>query len=108
VAAEGIVGVWMSGDHKTGALVEVNCETDFVARNDDFVAFAKKLAQLVAEKNPSDVARSQRCRSTAARSRACARRSCRRSARTSRSAASSASTRRTSSRATCTAAAASA
>ena len=54
VAAEGIVGVWMSGDHKTGALVEVNCETDFVARNEDFVAFAKKLAQLVAEKHPSD------------------------------------------------------
>ncbi|HEY8243516.1 MAG TPA: translation elongation factor Ts, partial [Casimicrobiaceae bacterium] len=54
VAAEGIVGVWMSADHRTGALVEVNCETDFVARNDDFVAFAKRLAQLVAEKAPSE------------------------------------------------------
>ena len=38
------------------AMVEVNCETDFVSRNEDFVAFAKELAQLVAEKNPADVA----------------------------------------------------
>ena len=41
---------------KTGAMVEVNCETDFVSRNEDFIAFARKLAQLVAEKNPADVA----------------------------------------------------
>ncbi len=37
-------------------MVEVNCETDFVSRNEDFIAFARKLAQLVAEKNPADVA----------------------------------------------------
>jgi elongation factor Ts len=37
-------------------MVEVNCETDFVSRNEDFIAFARKLAQLVAENNPADVA----------------------------------------------------
>ncbi len=56
VAAEGIVGSWMSADATSGAMVEVNCETDFVARNEDFVAFARKLAELVAAKNPADVA----------------------------------------------------
>ena len=56
VAAEGVVGAWMSADAKTGALCEVNCETDFVARNEDFVAFAKRCAQLVAERDPADVA----------------------------------------------------
>jgi elongation factor Ts len=56
VAAEGIVGAHLGGDGKTAAMVEVNCETDFVSRNEDFVAFAKKLAQLVAERNPADVA----------------------------------------------------
>jgi elongation factor Ts len=39
-----------------GAMIEVNCETDFVTKNDDFIAFANKLAKLVAEKNPADVA----------------------------------------------------
>src|SRR5690606_12881959 len=38
------------------AVVEVNCETDFVAKNDDFIAFVNDLAQLVAEKAPADVA----------------------------------------------------
>jgi elongation factor Ts len=56
IAAEGIVGVWMSADAKTGAMVEVNCETDFVAKNEDFVAYAKKAAELVAHKHPADVA----------------------------------------------------
>jgi elongation factor Ts len=56
VAAEGIVGAWIAPGARLGALVEVNCETDFVAKNDDFRGFANKLAQLVAEKNPSDVA----------------------------------------------------
>jgi elongation factor Ts len=56
VAAEGVVGAYLAADAKSGAMVEVNCETDFVARNDDFVAMAKRLAQLVAEKNPVDVA----------------------------------------------------
>ena len=56
VAAEGVVGAYLAADAKSGAMVEVNCETDFVARNDDFVTLAKRLAQLVAEKNPADVA----------------------------------------------------
>lgn len=55
VAAEGVVGSFISADGKLGALVEVNCETDFVAKNADFVAFAKALAQLVAEKNIREV-----------------------------------------------------
>ena len=55
VAAEGIVGAYLSADGKTAAMVEVNCETDFVSRNDDFVAFAKHLARLIAETNPVDV-----------------------------------------------------
>lgn len=56
VAAEGIVSVYISNDGKTGALVEVNCETDFVAKNEDLVAFGKAVAQLVAEGNSADVA----------------------------------------------------
>jgi elongation factor Ts len=56
VTAEGIVGVYISADGKLGSLIEVNCETDFVAKNDDFLALAKKLAELVAVKNPADVA----------------------------------------------------
>src|SRR5687767_10875665 len=56
VAAEGVIGAYLSGDAKAGALVELNCETDFVAKNDDFVAFAQALAELVATKNPADVA----------------------------------------------------
>jgi elongation factor Ts len=56
VAAEGVVAVAIAGDGRTGALVEINCETDFVAKNEDFVAFAKQVAALVAERNPADVA----------------------------------------------------
>ena len=56
VAAEGVIGAYLSGDAKVGALVELNCETDFVAKNDDFVAFAQALAELVATKNPADMA----------------------------------------------------
>jgi elongation factor Ts len=56
VASEGIVGAYLAPDAKSGAMVEVNCETDFVSRNEDFIAYAKKLAQLVTEKNPADVA----------------------------------------------------
>jgi elongation factor Ts len=55
VAAEGIVGVYLAQDGKSGAMVEVNCETDFVAKNDDFVQFARNLAKLVGEKKPRDV-----------------------------------------------------
>jgi elongation factor Ts len=54
VAAEGVVGAWLSADAKVGALVELNCETDFVAKNDDFAAFSKSLAEIVATRNPKD------------------------------------------------------
>jgi elongation factor Ts len=56
IAAEGVVAVHVSGDGKLATMVEVNCETDFVAKNDDFLAFARNLAQLVADRNPADVA----------------------------------------------------
>jgi elongation factor Ts len=54
VTAEGVVATYVAGG--VGALVEVNCETDFVTKNDDFLAFANSLAKLIAEKNPADVA----------------------------------------------------
>lgn len=55
VAADGIATTYITPDGKNGALIEVNCETDFVGKNDDFIAFANALAQLVVEKNPADV-----------------------------------------------------
>ncbi len=55
VAAEGIVGIYIAPDAKLGAIIEVNCETDFVAKNDDFLGFAKNLAELVAKNAPADV-----------------------------------------------------
>ncbi|HUW38614.1 MAG TPA: translation elongation factor Ts [Rhodocyclaceae bacterium] len=56
VAAEGIVGIHFSADGKLGSMIEVNCETDFVAKNDDFLAFTRNLAELVAKNDPADVA----------------------------------------------------
>jgi elongation factor Ts len=56
VAAEGVVGLYISGDGKLGAMVEVNSETDFVAKNDEFIALSKGCAELVATKAPADVA----------------------------------------------------
>jgi elongation factor Ts len=56
VAAEGVVGLFVLPDAKAGAIVEVNCETDFVAKNDDFRAFANEVAQVVARTSPADVA----------------------------------------------------
>ncbi len=56
IAAEGVIGLFVAPDQKAGALVEVNCETDFVARNDDFRAFAAEIAQLIAGDAPADVA----------------------------------------------------
>ena len=55
VTAEGVVGAFIAADGKTGAVVEVNCETDFVAKNDDFIAFAKAVAETVALNNPADI-----------------------------------------------------
>ncbi len=54
VTAEGVVGVFISADGKTGAMAEVNCETDFVARNEDLMAFAKSVAETIANSNPAD------------------------------------------------------
>lgn len=55
VTAEGLVTVFIAEDAKKGAVVEVNCETDFVAKNDDFINFVNEVAKLVAENNPADV-----------------------------------------------------
>ena len=49
---EGIVASYIHMDSKLGVLVEVNCETDFVAKNDDFIAFAKNIAMHIAATNP--------------------------------------------------------
>jgi elongation factor Ts len=54
ITAEGVITAFINGT--TGALLEVNCETDFVSKNDDFLALSNACAQLVAEKNPADVA----------------------------------------------------
>ncbi len=55
VTAEGVVGAYLATDGKIGAVAEINCETDFVAKNDDFVAFAKNVAETVAQKAPASV-----------------------------------------------------
>ena len=52
VAGEGTVQTYIHSNAKVGVLVEVNCETDFVARNDDFVAFARDIALHIAAANP--------------------------------------------------------
>jgi len=54
VTAEGVVASYIDGT--TGALIEVNCETDFVTKNDSFLALAQAAAELVARHNPADVA----------------------------------------------------
>jgi elongation factor Ts len=54
ITAEGVVSAAVNGS--TGALVEINCETDFVSKNDSFLAFTKSIAELVAAHNPADVA----------------------------------------------------
>jgi elongation factor Ts len=55
IAAEGVVAAHVTADGRTGALVEVNCETDFVAKNPEFMALAAAVAELVASRNPRDV-----------------------------------------------------
>lgn len=54
VTAEGVVASYIAGG--VASLIEVNCETDFVTKNDDFIAFSNTLAKLIAENNPADVA----------------------------------------------------
>jgi len=55
VAAEGLVASYISEDKKVGAIVEVNAETDFVAKNDEFRTFVNDVAKIVAQTNPADV-----------------------------------------------------
>jgi elongation factor Ts len=54
ITAEGVIAARVAAT--TGALVEVNCETDFVSKNEEFLAFARSLAVLVADRDPADVA----------------------------------------------------
>jgi len=56
IAAEGVVAIHIAGDGKLGSIFEINSETDFVAKNDEFLKLAADCAKLVAEKNPADVA----------------------------------------------------
>ncbi|MFM9834699.1 MAG: translation elongation factor Ts [Methylophilaceae bacterium] len=56
VAAEGTVGISLSADGKTGTMIEVNSETDFCARNEDFLKFSAELAQLINTSNVADIA----------------------------------------------------
>ena len=56
VAAEGVIGLFVTGDAKTAAMVEINCETDFVARNEDFRTFVNEIAEIVVRDAPADVA----------------------------------------------------
>lgn len=56
VAAEGVVSIHVSADGKVGSMLEINSETDFVAKNDDFLKLAADCAALIATKNPADVA----------------------------------------------------
>ena len=55
IAAEGVVAAHVAPDGRSGALVEVNCETDFVAKNPEFLALAAAVAELVASRNPASV-----------------------------------------------------
>ncbi len=55
VAAEGTVGVYISADGKSGAMIEVNSETDFCAKNEDFLKFVNELATIVATNKPADI-----------------------------------------------------
>ncbi len=56
ITAEGMVAVSATADGKQGAIIEVNCETDFVAKNDEFQVLTKACADLIVSKNPADVA----------------------------------------------------
>src|SRR5450830_48756 len=54
ITSEGVVATYIAGG--IGALVEINCETDFVTKNDEFIALANAVAKVIAEKNPADLA----------------------------------------------------
>jgi elongation factor Ts len=55
IAADGGIGLFLGADRRTAAIAEVNCETDFVAKGDDFMAFANAIAGAVAQANPADL-----------------------------------------------------
>ena len=55
ITTEGIVGVCIAPDAKRGAIIEINCETDFVAKNEEFLALTRTCAELVVSHNPVDV-----------------------------------------------------
>ena len=55
VAAEGVVGISLTADSKTATLIEVNSETDFCAKNEDFLAYVGELAAIVNAGNPADI-----------------------------------------------------
>jgi len=56
ITAEGIVAISIAADGKQGAIIEINCETDFVAKNDEFLSLTRGCAELVVARNPADVA----------------------------------------------------
>ena len=55
VAAEGLVTVYIADDHKVGSILEVNAETDFVSKNEEFKEFVNTVAKVVADTNPADI-----------------------------------------------------
>lgn len=55
VAADGLIGSFLSGDKRLGVLVEINCETDFVTKTEDFQGFLKRITELVRDHNPQDL-----------------------------------------------------
>ena len=55
IAAEGLVTVYLSDDRKVGSIVEVNAETDFVSKNEEFKDFVANVSKVIADKNPADV-----------------------------------------------------
>lgn len=57
LAAEGLIASYIHGDGRIGVLVEVNCETDFVARNDEFRKFTKDIAMQIAASNPKYISK---------------------------------------------------
>lgn len=55
ITADGVVAIYIDENGKNGAIVELNSETDFVAKNADFIAFADEIAKLVADHKPADL-----------------------------------------------------
>ena len=55
VAAEGLIAIAISNDGKQGAILETNSETDFCAKNDEFVSFTQKVANAILDSNPADI-----------------------------------------------------